>query len=410
MDDTPHGPVLDWIASQADTMRGRVVEWANVNSGTRNLAGLARQWELVAEVVRSELDVEPQRVALGPDTVIDAHGEEQHVALGDALSAIKRPDAPLRVLCCIHMDTVYPQDHPFQTVTELGPDRLRGPGVTDAKGGLVVMLAALAALERSPWRERIGWEILVNPDEEIGSPGSAPLLAAAAKRNHLGLLFEPSLPDGSLVDRRKGSGNFTVVVRGRSAHAGRDFAKGRSALLAAADLALKFHALNAQLGGNVTINIGAIDGGGPVNVVPDLAILRLNVRTGQLNDEERVLFFLHHLVAECDLKEGISTALHGHFASPPKPLDERSAALLGHIVDCGRELGMTLVSKMSGGVSDGNKLAAAGLANIDTLGVRGDGIHSPEEYLVVPSLVERTQLAALLLMRLASGDIQWEAT
>ena len=114
-------------------------------------------------------------------------------------------------------------------------------------GGLVILLKALEALESSPLAAGLGWEILLNPDEELGSPGSLPLLREAAGRNHLGFLFEPCLPDGSLVSIRKGSGNFTAVVLGRAAHAGRDFHAGRSATVALAELITKLDDLNRTL-------------------------------------------------------------------------------------------------------------------------------------------------------------------
>ena len=200
-----------------------------------------------------------------------------HLPLGQAIAITKRPKAPLRILLNIHLDTVYPPDSSFQAVRE-EVGTLHGPGVADAKGGLAVMLTALEALERSPNAERIGWRVLLNPDEEIGSPGSASLLADTARDCQFGLLFEPALPDGALVNRRRGSGNFSIIVRGRAAHVGRDFEAGRSALVAAAKISLQLHSLNQSLPG-VTLNVGAIDGGGPANVVPDLAICRINIRT-----------------------------------------------------------------------------------------------------------------------------------
>src|SRR5204863_2063795 len=117
-------------------------------------------------------------------------------------------------------------------------------------------------------------------DEEIGSPGSIELLNRAAKDNRLGLLFEPAMGDeGALVGERKGFGNFTVIVRGRAAHAGRDFAQGRNAVIAAAKMMHKLHALNDELGSNgITVNVGRVVGGGAVNVVPDLCVARINVR------------------------------------------------------------------------------------------------------------------------------------
>jgi glutamate carboxypeptidase len=394
---------LDWIATQHNLMLQRVCDWAEINTFSSNTAGLALLTNLLVGEF-SPLGGELQRHDLPPAESIDHRAQMIRTPLGQALSITKRPRAPLQILLNIHMDTVYPPGDPSQPVMEIEGGKLRGPGVADAKGGLAVMLTALEAFERFGSTDDLGWQVLVNPDEEIGSRGSASLLAAAAKNYHLGLLFEPALPDGALVDRRRGSGNFSIIVRGRSAHAGRDFANGRNAVLAAAQLALRLHALNESNPG-VTINISAINGGSPTNVVPDLAICRLNIRTTEPQDEQRILSSVRTLVVDLNSADGISAELSGHFTSPPKILDERTARLLEAIVSCGRDLGLLLSHRPSGGASDGNKLAAAGLPNIDTLGVRGDRIHSPEEFLFTDSLVERAQLVALLLMKLAAGDI-----
>ena len=155
----------------------------------------------------------------------------------------------------------------------------------------------------------------------------------------------------------------------------------------------------------MTVNVGAIDGGGPSNVVPDLAICRINIRTTQPADEPIVTNAVENLVSELNSSDGISAELHGQFASSAKIPDERTLRLLDAIVSCGKDLGMTLATRLSGGASDGNRLAAAGLPNIDSLGVRGDLIHTPNEYMIPDSLVERAQLAGLLMLKIASGDI-----
>ena len=189
---------IDWIDTQHALMRQRVTEWANINSGTGNCANMDR----LASLIQNEFDVlggATENIALEPAADIDASGRPTHLPLGKAIRILKRPNARLRVFLGIHMDTVYPADHPFQTVTVDG-DKLRGPGVADAKGGMAVMLTALEAFERSRFATEIGWEVLLNPDEEIGSPGSAPLLVRAARNNHLGLIFEPSLPGGALAE------------------------------------------------------------------------------------------------------------------------------------------------------------------------------------------------------------------
>ena len=229
--------------------------------------------------------------------------------------------------------------------------------------------------------------------------------SAAAPQYHVGLIFEPALPDGALAGARAGSGNFNLVVRGRPAHVGREFQNGRSAIYALADAVVALRAMNRP--GHIIVNVGHVEGGGPVNVVPDLAIARINVRVADLSGQADAEARLRQVVADTDRGDGIAAQLHGNFHAPPKPLQGRTLELFEHVADCGRDLGLSLSWRASGGVCDGNKLAAAGLPTIDTLGVRGGQIHSNGEYMVIESLTERARLAALLLMKLASGEISW---
>ena len=401
-----YGPALRWIDEQRDQLCQWVLDWSSINSGTHHLAGLAKLCAIVKDAF-SGLACEALELALPPHQVLNARGELINVPLGHALSFRKRSDAPLRVLLCIHMDTVYGSDDPFQSVDRIDENTLRGPGVADAKGGIAVMLVALEALERSPVADRIGWQVLLNPDEEIGSPGSAPLLAEAARRNHLGVVFEPAYADGTMVNARKGSGNFSVVFRGRSAHAGRDFHQGRNAVLAAADFAVRAAGLNGTIP-DVTINIGKIDGGGPVNVVPDLGICRVNARVVNIEQQRWVEEELKQLAAHVAADRQVVAELHGQFLSPPWVPDEASMKLTEHVRACGRELGLSLRWQSSGGASDANKLAAAGLQVVDTMGPRGGNLHSPQEFLLLDSLTEKAKLTALLLMKLAAGEIEWK--
>ena len=382
-------------------MRRLVTQWANVNSGSHNVAGLTTMCRMLREAWEP-LGGEMTEIELADEQTVDSAGHVVRTRLGKALSIRKRPDAPLRVFLCIHMDTVYPADSAFQRCEMLDANTLRGPGVTDAKGGLAIMLVAVEAIERSPWAQNIGWEVLINPDEEIGSPGSSPLFEQAARRNHLGLLFEPAFGEADLVSERGGSGTFTVVVRGRSAHAGRDPQAGRNAIHAMAGMIVSLAALASD---NITINVGKVEGGGPVNVVPDLAICRFNVRVRTPQQQHAVTRDIERIVAETGSADGISVELHGGFHRPPKPLDAVTRRLLEETIACGKELGLTIGHRRSGGVSDGNQLAAAGLPNLDSLGPRGGRIHSPEEFLLLDSLTERAKLTALLMMKLvASGE------
>lgn len=401
---TDYLPHLQWIDRQERRMIDLLTRWANVNSGSHNLPGLNEMLALLEEEF-SVLGGETERVELAPQQLDDSSDTAVQVSLGRALLIRKRPAAPVRLLLCCHMDSVYPVDHPFQKAVRVADNILKGPGVTDAKGGLMVMLVALQAFERSPWAEKVGWEVLINPDEEIGSPGSAPLLIQAAKRNHLGLVFEPSLPDGNLVEARKGSGNFTAMARGKAAHAGRNPQLGRNAIDALARFIVGLTSL-ADSGDAITTNVGYIQGGGPVNVVPDLAECRLNVRVTTTDYQESFEEGLKRLSEEINRTDGISLELHGGFTRPPKPLDAKTLKLLEQVAACGRDLGLSLQWRPTGGACDGNNLAAAGLTTIDSLGVTGGDIHSSEEYILLDSLAERAKLTALLLMKLAAGEIQ----
>lgn len=366
-----------------------------VSAGVQWCARRAERWlrALGAAVTRHPLP---------PRQELDDRGELRARAVGDAVVGVIRPDAARQVLLNIHLDTVYGPDHPFRAVTRPEANVLRGPGVADAKGGLVVMMAALGAFERTPLAERIGWRVVLNPDEEVGSPSSMGLLRESARAADVGLVYEPSLPDGTLIDRRKGSGNFTVVVRGRAAHAGREIERGRNAVLALARLLVAMQDALHRPERGVSLNVARTTGGGPSNVVPDLAVGRFNLRA---DDDETVAWAtagLRRLVREADAAEGLSVALHGGFTSPPKPRTASSRRLFDLVKETAAERGHTLPLASSGGVCDGNKLAATGLPVIDTLGPRGGALHSDREFILIDSLAERAQLSLDLLCRFAA--------
>ncbi|HYJ52090.1 MAG TPA: peptidase dimerization domain-containing protein, partial [Allosphingosinicella sp.] len=217
------------------------------------------------------------------------------------------------------------------------------------------------------------------------------------------LTYEPSaLPDGTLAGARPGSGNFSLLVEGRSAHAGRNPEEGRNAVLAAAELALR---LEQEVGAGLNVNPARIEGGGPNNVVPDHAILRINMRPRTPADQERAQAALESAIAEIAAKRDVRMNMHGGWGRPPKPLDPQAEKLFELVRRCGADLGQSIGWRDSGGVCDGNNIAACGVPVVDTMGVRGGAIHSDAEYLIVESLVERAQLSALTILRLAN----WEA-
>jgi glutamate carboxypeptidase len=382
----------------AEPMLDQVLEWSAVNSGSRNLDGLKQMAGILANAF-SALPGDLKLLDPAPVEAVTAAGEIEALQHGQNLHVIVRPDAPVQLLFTGHMDTVYGPDHQFQQARWLEEGVLNGPGVADMKGGLAVMLAALKAVEASDGAPEIGYDIVINSDEEVGSLGSAALIAEAAQGKLAALTYEPSaLPDGTLAGARPGSGNFSFLIRGRSAHAGRNPEDGRNAIVAASELALRL-AMSKTPG--LTINPAKIDGGGPNNVVPDLAILRVNMRPRTTDDQEIAGRLIAKAVEETARQHEVYIEVHGGFARPPKPMTPEADRLLALVEQAGDDLGQTIGWQATGGVCDGNNIAALGVPVVDTMGVRGGKIHSGEEYLITESLGERAALSALTILRIA---------
>jgi len=397
--------MLDRLAEQDDAIVARACHWCAINSGSRNPAGLD---EMAAPLVSAMEAIGPvERLPLADTQEVAADGTIRNVGTGDALRLRVRPEAPVQIVLTGHYDTVYPAETRFREVGTRADGALHGPGIADMKGGISVMLAALAAFETHPLAGRLGYTALLSPDEETGSLASAPLLAELGAAGHVGMTYEPALADGTLVSGRKGSGNFHVRVTGRAAHAGRDFASGRNAILAAARIAQALGALNGQREG-VTVNVARIDGGAPLNMVPDMAVLRFNARLPDVEAEAWLMRGIEEALAE-GRGDGIEAELHGGITRKPKPFVPAQQALFEAVRETGALIGQSLSWGPSGGVCEGNNLFAAGLPGIDTLGVRGGDIHSEREYAWGESFGERAQLSALLLAKLAEGAIDGPA-
>ncbi len=377
---------------EVSSLRDLLIRWCDINSGSSHHDGLAR--------MRATLATEFFTL---PGAAID------HVPLpGTAACALRvrqRPAAPVQLFLSGHYDTVYGTDHPFQTCAQPDPQTLRGPGVADMKGGLVVMLAALRAFEATPSAARVGYEILLTPDEETGSVASRALLEASAPRFALALIFEPARENGALVQSRKGTGIFTVTCRGRAAHAGRDAREGRNAIVALAEFLVAAHRIPADLPG-VLLNIGSVHGGGAVNIVPDFARAELNLRIARATDAPLVLDRLHALAAPIDAREGFHLEITGQFNRLPMEPGPVATAAFTAWQQCARDLsfaapGWTHV----GGGSDGNLLSAAGLPCLDGLGPIGGHLHSSAESIVLSSLADRAKITARFLEKLSTGEI-----
>lgn len=384
----------------AAPMLAQVESWAAINSGTSNLAGLAHVAGHIADAMAA-LPGDIRLVDAVPEESVLADGSIRTIQRGQHIHLAVRPASNRRILLTGHMDTVFPTDHPFQTLRETEPGVINGPGVADMKGGIAVMLAALTAFEASDAASSLGYDVLINSDEETGSATSAPLIADLAQGKLAALTYEPAaLPDGTLAGARPGSGNFSFIITGKSAHAGRNPEDGRNAVLAAAALALELAALRAP---GLSVNPAKIDGGGPNNVVPDHAVLRVNFRPASRVEEMHAKNRIVEIAAAIAAQHDVKIHTHGSFGRPPKSMDEKTTKLFGLVQQCGTDLGQTIAWKSTGGVCDGNNIAACGVPVVDTMGVRGGAIHSADEYLIVASLAERAALSALTLHRIATG-------
>jgi glutamate carboxypeptidase len=314
-----------------------------------------------------------------------------------------------RLLLIGHMDTVFDPGTAAERPFAIRDGIATGPGVTDMKSGLLAGLYALrAVLARGPIPfERIAF--VANPDEEIGSPSSTPHIRELAATTDVCLVLECARANGDVVSSRKGILDARIVVRGRAAHAGVEPEKGRSAILAAADLVTRLHALNGRIEG-VTVGVGVIGGGTRPNIVPDRCSLEVDVRAIRRADLEAVETEIRALLASLAVPD-TTAELEVMARWWPMEKLERSGRLVEHAKELAGRLGFEVRDAATGGASDANTTAGMGVASIDGLGPIGGMDHSPEEYLEVGSIVPRTALLASLILAIGRDPVvvSWRA-
>lgn len=396
---------MDFLEQNQQKILDLTIKLAEINSGSLNVSGLNAVANILQEQM-SDLQSEHVSMPVAPLQHVNEHGDITELPLADVQRFWKRPKAPFQVLMVGHTDTVFSPQHKFQQIKKVGGDILHGPGVADMKGGLAVIIWALKAFEQLPCANNLGWELLLNADEEIGSPGSAEIIAYRAKQHNVGFVFEPALDEqGTLSGARKGSGNYTFVMRGKSAHAGRHFHEGRNAICKMAEVIMQLHALNGVRDG-VIINVGSVHGGEAVNVVPDYCVCKINVRILDIEDVAWVETEINKIMQAMQHLEGYKLELYGGFSRMPKKMDSATEQLYKIVGDVGLKLDQKISWQLSGGSSDGNNLSAVGLPNVDSLGVRGGKMHTNQEFLLVPSLLERAKLLLNVLVYLSENGFK----
>ncbi len=389
------------IAGQRDHLIKQLGQWVAIPTGFNNTPGL----DELRGIVTSRLE------ALGARTdVIPGEARPAWLGEGRAGSTVVPPvavcrretdssaDGQPKVLIAGHLDTVFDPNGAFQKMTISTDGKTgNGPGVVDMKGGILIAITALEVLEEAG--VKIPWTFMFNSDEETGSFHSDKALRAQATKHTIGLATEPGLPGGGLAIARKGSGQFLIEARGRSAHAGRAFFEGTSAVYALADILTKVGALSDEAR-EISVNIGPLKGGEATNIVPDYAAAWGNARypTNELGDD--VGRAIDALATPTGAMPEV--IVHRIFSRPAKPEIPESRALAEQVRAVAADLGETITFASTGGVCDGNNLQDAGLPTIDTLGVRGGDLHKLSEWIELDSLVDRAQLFACLMLRLHS--------
>jgi glutamate carboxypeptidase len=299
------------------------------------------------------------------------------------------------VLLLGHLDTVYPLGTLANMPCRVAGGRLWGPGAFDMKSGIALMLHAIEALRA--WHEDVlprPLTVLLVSDEEVGSDTSRLITENLAIKSAAVLVLEPSHgPKGAVKTARKGIGEYVLKVTGKAAHSGLDFEKGQSAILELARQTVSLQKL-IDLKRGLTLNVGTVQGGTRVNVIPAEATAVLDVRVARKQDAagiDRKLRSLKPFNRKCKLE------ISGGMNRPPMERTPSVAALYKKAVEIAKQLNWKLEEAAVGGGSDGNFTAALGIPTLDGLGGVGEGAHATHESILIFELPKRAALLAELI-------------
>jgi glutamate carboxypeptidase len=373
------------VESRLPRFLGELEQLVNIDCGSYTPEGVNQVADFMTDALQS-MSATLERTRHQP--------KDEQPQLGDLVVGRLDGDGP-RLLLIGHMDTVFDPGTAAQRPYRSEGGRAFGPGVTDMKAGLLAGLHAIRALHEAG--ERPAVTFVANPDEEIGSPFSTPVIRALAPDHDAVLVLECARANGDIVSARKGIADYNVRITGRAAHAGVEPEKGRSAILEAAHQVIALHALNGRWP-TVTVNAGVIHGGTRPNVVPERCELQVDLRAATVDAFEAAaaeVVRLAHSTSVPDVRvELVRSAGH-----PPMEKTEASARLVALAVQIAGELGFDLRDAATGGASDANTTAALGIPTLDGLGPVGGDDHSVDEWLDLDSVVPRTALLATLMSR-----------
>ncbi|WP_409250896.1 M20 family metallopeptidase [Bacillus sp. SCS-153A] len=374
----------EYIMQRQEEMLKLIETLVNIDSGSTNKPGVDR----IGFLLKREYN----KIGFHIDVVQqDEYGDHLIIKHKEALNP--------EILVIAHMDTVFPEGTALERPFRLKGNRAYGPGVIDMKSSLVTLLYAMKGLlaENSPYIRNV--EILLNSDEEVGSPSSKELIKKAAQGKKYALIMEPARKDGSLVSSRRGKGNYTLNVIGKAAHSGIEPEKGRSAIEELAHKVIQLHELNDHENG-ISVNVGLIEGGSSVNTISDHASAQMEIRIAETDQASSVEEKMEEICSKTDVP-GTEIILEGEINRPPMEKNRRNKGLLQRIIAVGDELGIEITDTSTGGGSDASFTSAEKVATIDGMGPIGGNAHSEKEYLEISSLSERTLLLAKVIENLS---------
>lgn len=365
-----------------DTLVARFTAWrpemlqlletlVNIDSGTGRAAGATEIADIITPHLEGlNLTVQRHATPVGPQLV--AYGNKQP-----------------QVLLMGHIDTVFPEGTVAKRPFRIEGEQAFGPGVTDMKSGVVNMLYVLKALaEHGNLHQHV--RVVINCDEETSSLHSRPFITEAAQQCSAAFVFEPSSNMKTLTTERKGVGVINVRVTGAASHAGSSFNDGLSATEELARIVVALHALNDPEADH-SVNVGLMSGGTARNVVAEHAEATVDLRYTTKQSGEAILAAIHDICRPS--QPGYKVDVTGGFTRPPLVRTDEIVRLFEHVAAAGRLFGIEFEQSSSGGVSDANLIADAGVPVIDSFGPIGAKVHSDAEYLELDTIVPKGAVA-----------------
>lgn len=372
-----------------DDLVAELERMVNVDCGSYSPMGV----NAVADMCQARLTAGGWSVDRRPHT--PGPGERQ---LGDLVIGTLEGGGGPSILLVGHMDTVFDDGTVAERPFSIEGDIARGPGVSDMKAGLLTGMFSVEVLQEAGFDGFGRITYICNPDEEIGSPFSGPVIRALAPQHDVAFVLEGARANGDIVSARKGITDYTMTIRGRAAHAGVEPEKGRNALLEAAHKIIELQALNGRWPG-VTVNVGVARGGTRTNVVPERCELNVDLRSPELETLEAAEAEIDRIMADHVVPDVI-TEVHGNGWHRPMEKKEGGARLATIAIEVAAELGFELRDAATGGASDANTTSAAGTPTIDGLGPIGGDDHAPAEWVDLRSVAPRVALLAGIVARL----------